>query len=183
MTTASMLLKSWAMPPVSWPTASIFCTCRSCSSALRRSADLLDDPLLERRVERLQRRFGSAALGQFPLGRLEQPRIVDRGRAVAGDAEQRRFVLQLELAGLAMAEEQAAQHFARARDDRHREIAANRQMAFGHAVVRRVLAIARVFEDIVRADHRRAAEGRLEHGGVARHRELLECFARRPERA
>ena len=31
--TVRMLLKSWAMPPVSWPTASIFCACRSCSSA------------------------------------------------------------------------------------------------------------------------------------------------------
>ncbi len=31
------LLKSWAMPPVSWPTASIFCACRNVSSASRRS--------------------------------------------------------------------------------------------------------------------------------------------------
>ena len=30
---ASKLLKSWAMPPVSLPIASIFCDCRSCSSA------------------------------------------------------------------------------------------------------------------------------------------------------
>src|ERR1044072_2302085 len=32
------LLKSWAMPPVSWPTASIFCAWRSASSARSRSA-------------------------------------------------------------------------------------------------------------------------------------------------
>ena len=33
----SMLLKSWAMPPASRPTASIFCDSRSCSSRCRRS--------------------------------------------------------------------------------------------------------------------------------------------------
>jgi hypothetical protein len=33
-----MLLKSCAMPPVSWPTASIFCACRSVSSAAISSA-------------------------------------------------------------------------------------------------------------------------------------------------
>ena len=32
-----MLLKSWAMPPVSWPTASIFCDWRSCSATARRA--------------------------------------------------------------------------------------------------------------------------------------------------
>ena len=36
-TTVSRLLRSWAMPPVSWPTASIFCAWRSCSSSRRRS--------------------------------------------------------------------------------------------------------------------------------------------------
>ena len=37
MTGVSRLLKSWAMPPVSWPTASIFCAWRSASSARSRS--------------------------------------------------------------------------------------------------------------------------------------------------
>ena len=32
-----MLLKSCAMPPASWPTASSFCDCRSCSSRRLRS--------------------------------------------------------------------------------------------------------------------------------------------------
>src|SRR5574341_215077 len=35
VTTVSRLLKSWAMPPASRPTASIFCDCRSCSSCSR----------------------------------------------------------------------------------------------------------------------------------------------------
>ena len=39
-TTASMLLKSCAMPPVSWPTASIFWTWRSWASAASRSLGL-----------------------------------------------------------------------------------------------------------------------------------------------
>ena len=30
--TVSRLLKSWATPPASWPTASIFCACRSWAS-------------------------------------------------------------------------------------------------------------------------------------------------------
>ena len=38
MTTASMLLKSCAMPPVSWPIASIFCIWRTCASAASRVA-------------------------------------------------------------------------------------------------------------------------------------------------
>ena len=33
ITPVRRLLKSWAMPPVSWPTASIFCAWRNCSSA------------------------------------------------------------------------------------------------------------------------------------------------------
>lgn len=46
MTTASMLLKSCAMPPVSWPTASIFCDClrwnnNKFSPELRERADLV----------------------------------------------------------------------------------------------------------------------------------------------
>ena len=38
--TVSRLLKSCAMPPVSWPSACILCAWRSCSSALPRSLDL-----------------------------------------------------------------------------------------------------------------------------------------------
>src|SRR6516164_4128582 len=38
MITPSILLKSWAMPPVSWPSASIFCDWRRISSALSRSS-------------------------------------------------------------------------------------------------------------------------------------------------
>ena len=33
MMAVSMLLKSWATPPASWPMASIFCDWRSCSSS------------------------------------------------------------------------------------------------------------------------------------------------------
>ena len=59
-TTASILLKSCAMPPVSWPTASIFWTWRSCASAAMRSLGLG----LQRGVGVLQllRRFGHGLL-------------------------------------------------------------------------------------------------------------------------
>ena len=35
--TISRLLKSWATPPASRPTASIFCSCSFCASSARRS--------------------------------------------------------------------------------------------------------------------------------------------------
>ena len=52
----SRLLKSCAMPPVSWPTASIFCAWRNCSSKPRRS-------LTSRAVTVNRRRPPSAGMG------------------------------------------------------------------------------------------------------------------------
>ena len=48
MMTPSMLLKSWAMPPVNWPTASIFWACRAPPRHASLSAVSLADPLLQR---------------------------------------------------------------------------------------------------------------------------------------
>ena len=50
--------------------------------------------------------------------------------------------------GFRMAEEQAADHFAGARDHRHGEVAAHRQVALRHAVVRRHRAVARILGDV-----------------------------------
>ena len=78
-----------------------------------------------------------------------------------------------------MAEEQAAQDLASTRHHRRGEVAADRQMAKGHAVIRLVLAEAWVLGDVGRADDALAAEGRREHRGVARHGKLREGLARR----
>ena len=61
MIPASRLLKSCAMPPVSWPMASILCDWRSCSSVRSRSRVLLLHPGFERRVQVLQRLLGTLA--------------------------------------------------------------------------------------------------------------------------
>ena len=81
--------------------------------------------------------------------------------------------------GCGMAEEQPAQNLAGARDHRHREVAAHRQMTLGHAEIGLVLAEARILGDVGRADDALAVEGGREHRGVARHREFREGLARR----
>ena len=63
--------------------------------------DLLDDALLQRGVQRLKRRLRPAPLGELSLDRLEQPRIVDRRRGLAGDAAQNLLMLGLNFPGSA----------------------------------------------------------------------------------
>ena len=85
-TTASMLLKSCAMPPVSWPTASIFWTWRSCASAAARSAASAFSALLASlqlagavgdRLLELLRALG-LALGLAPRATFVEPHRLDR---------------------------------------------------------------------------------------------------------
>ena len=64
MMMASMLLKSWAMPPVSCPTASIFCICRICASAASRDCDLL----LQAGIGLRQLRVGRNQIFEPPAG-------------------------------------------------------------------------------------------------------------------
>ena len=77
-----------------------------------------------------------------------------------------------------MAEEEAAEHLAPARHHRNREVAPDRQVAGGHAVMRRILPVARILRHVVEADDALARERRREHLGVPRHRELAELLAR-----
>jgi hypothetical protein len=65
-----------------------------------------------------------------------------------------------------MAEEKAAQHLSRRRAHRHGEVTHDREMAFGHAMMRGVAAVAGIAPDIVRADHTRTAEGRFKQSSV-----------------
>jgi hypothetical protein len=77
-----------------------------------------------------------------------------------------------------VAEKQAPEHFAGARDDRDGKIASDRRMALGHPSMRAGLAIARVQRDVVGPHHALAPKGRVEHGGHARHPQALERRAR-----
>ena len=99
----------------------------------------------------------------------------DRPRADAGDEM---LVLLGEAARLRMAEEQATEHLAGSMAHRHGQIAAHRQVPGRHALVRRVVAVARVARDVIAAHDAGAAERRLEHPGIARHREFCECVSR-----
>ena len=114
MMICSRLLKSCATPPVSWPTASIFWAWRSASSAFARRCDLFGDAALQRLVQRCQRLLGASALGDLALRGAEQARVVDRDGGLGGDAYHQLFVALVEPPGLRMAEEQAAEHLARA---------------------------------------------------------------------
>src|ERR1700722_503234 len=51
-------------------------------------------------------------------------------------------------------------------------------MSFGHAVIRIVLSITRVFEDIIGADEASPLKGRLEHGRIAWHGKFIEALPR-----
>ena len=62
---------------------------------------------------------------------------------------------------------------------RHREVAAHRQMPGRHAVVRRIVAEARIRGDVGQPHDAGSGERRTENRGVARHREARERFPRR----
>ena len=95
------------------------------------------DPRLQRLVQLAQCLLGELAVADLALRGLVEPGIVDRDRRLAGDPDQQLLVTLGEAGRLLVAEEQAADHLAGARDDRHGEIGGDRQMALGHAAIRR----------------------------------------------
>ena len=113
------------------------------------------------------------------LGHVVQARIVDRDRGLHGEGADQFLAARVEHGRLRVAEEQAADHFARARDHRRRQVARDGQMARRHAVVRRHRAVARVLADVVAADRRAAAERGPEHLGGTRLAERRERLPRR----
>ena len=124
--------------------------------------------------------FGALAAGDLALRRLVQARVV-HGRPPPGPRRRRRAArrARVNTVHVGMAEEQSAHHLAGARDDRHREIAAHRQMALRHAVVRRHRAVARILRDVRGTHDALAGERRMEDRRIARHPEFLEGLARR----
>ena len=148
---------------------------------------LLGDPLLQGLVHMLEVLLRLAARGDLALGGLVEPCIVDRGGGLPRHADDDPLRPLGEDAGLGMAEEQAADHFARPRYDRDRQIGAHRQMPLRHAVIRRVLPVSRIGQDVVGAHRARAGKGRIKRGRGARQRKIGErlalCARQRVERA
>src|SRR5690349_13566358 len=70
--TVSRLLKSWATPPASRPTASIFWACRSCSSSRSRSVMSREAPVQSARPVPEQLAEGRVVVDQ-PPGRVADP--------------------------------------------------------------------------------------------------------------
>ena len=122
---------------------------------------------MRRQQRALQRLGGARAL-------LVEPGVLDRDRRLGGDALDHALVVGGEHPRLRVAEEQPAGDLALGGHDRHREVAADRQVALRHAVVRRAVAVAGVGEHVVEAHDPLAVEGRGEDLRVARHREALE---------
>ena len=108
-----------------------------------------------------------------------QPGVLQRDRGPRGHAQRQPLVLLGEHADLRMAEEQAAEHIARDALHRHRQIAAHRQVAWRHSVVRRALSVSRILRHVVQPHRAFAVKGRGEDRRRARMRKLRERFPRR----
>ncbi len=140
--------------------------------------DFRADALLQRLVEMMEILLDALARRDLVLAGLIEARVVDRHRGLRGDAGGQALGAFAEDAALGMAEEQPAEDLARACGHRHGKVAAHRQVARRHAMMRRRLSVARVGADIVGAHDPGAAEGRLEDRGVARYRKAGERVAR-----
>ena len=141
--------------------------------------DGLAHATLQRLVQFAQRVLGLGALGDFRLRRLIEPRVVDGDGRLRRDPHHDALGAGVEYARLRMAEQQAADHLARARDHRRSEVAADRQMARRHAVKGSVPAVTRILRHIVDADDTLAFEGGREQRSVAGLRQTRERFFRR----
>jgi hypothetical protein len=138
-----------------------------------------DDLRLQGGVQFAQRLLSLAALGDLALGLLDQPDVVDGDRGFRREARHSALRSLAEDAGRAVAEKQASEDLAGPRHHRYGQIGADRQVPLGHPLAWRVAPVARVLGDVVGPDDALAVEGRREHLGVPRHRELRERFDRR----
>ena len=134
--------------------------------------------LLQRLVQELQLPFSVPARCNLPLAGLVEARIIDGDGGLRCQGGHNSLGALGENPRLRMTKKKPAQHFARAGNDRNRKIAANRQMALGHAMVGCAFAVARIAQNVVGADRAATSEGRFEYGRVAGHRKLLEGAAR-----
>ena len=135
-------------------------------------------PLFERLVQLLKLLLRLPAGHDFLLVGLMETRIIDRDGRLSCKPRDDLFGPIGKDMRLRVPKEKAAQNFAGSRNNRHRQIASDRQMAFRHALVRRVLAISRVGQNVIGTYGTASPECRLEDGRVARHREFGEGFPR-----
>jgi hypothetical protein len=91
-----------------------------------------------------------------------EARVVERDRRLRRQADDDALGGLGEDAALRMTEEQAAEDLAAPAHDGGGEVARDRQVAGGHAVMRRALAVSRVLLDVVDAHHALARERRTE---------------------
>ncbi len=119
-----------------------------------------------------------AELGFIGFEFAMQAGVFHGNGALRGDGSDDFFSLLVEYTGRGMAEEQSAEDFSRACHDRDGEITVNGKMPFRHAVVWFIVAVTRVFGDVIAADDSRAVESNLEDGGVTRHGKFVKVFAR-----
>src|SRR6185436_4132431 len=110
---------------------------------------------------------------------FQEARVVDGDGSVRGNGGNDFLALRCEDTWLVVPEEKAAQYLAGTRDDRHGEVADDRQMPFRHAVVRRIFSVAGILPYVVGPHDGGAAKGRLEYSRVAWQAEFFECLARR----
>ena len=114
-----------------------------------------------------------------PLGGLEEAGIVDGHSGLDRHRKDQPFRAFREHSGTRVAKKQPADHFAGPRPDRHCQIAAHRQVAGRHAVMRPHRAVARVLQHVVTADGIFTAKRRAEQGRRPRLAELFECLSGR----
>ncbi len=130
----------------------------------------------EDRIRHALKEGAKARLGGLRL--IQQARVVHRDGGLSGDADDDTLGALIEDTRCGVAEEEPAEYVARAGKDWRGKVAAHREMACGHSVIRRILAVARVGGHVVEPHYALATEGRAENIGGARHREIRERLLR-----
>ncbi|CAN5420767.1 hypothetical protein BH09PSE6_BH09PSE6_14380 [soil metagenome] len=143
-----------------------------CVVRLLAFGDDLGDTLFERLVEQAQLRFGLDPLAQLALRRCQQPRIVDRDRRMRRDAGHQLFGMQREVGAFLVAEHDAAEHVAAARDHRHRQVAAHRPLAVVEIEAADLGGAARIAGQVVAAHDQLVVEGLGEQAATRRDQQL-----------
>src|SRR6185369_332850 len=118
----------------------------------------------------LRRRFSECTV--LPLGRDArgvQASIVDRDGCLCRDCDDHPLVSLGKDGDLRMAEKESTMNFTSPRNDWHREVAPDRQMAGGHSVVGSALPVPRVLRYVVRSNGALARERWCEHVRISGH--------------
>ncbi len=110
-----------------------------------------------------------------PCTVLVEPCVLDRDGRLRGDTRNELLVFEGEDADFGVPEEEATRDRPIGEANWDGEIGAHRKMPAWHAVVRGVVAAARIRGDVVEAYDSLAGEGGYEDPRVPRHRETGKC--------